>query len=143
MESGPREHLGDAEEVDKNERERVELAAYSCLAGLVLLKTALALEVAFLHDAAVKPLRPAAARDVVKRHLGFGQAQTVHHEPTKSLPRLHQVHVGEPMVQLVSVELAVVGMKRYGHIGNLAPTHARGQEMVPSVEESEEHHKLL
>lgn len=71
-ESDTRKHLSDAEEVDENKHERIELAFYSDFAEFVFLATAFALEVAFFHDTAVEPLRPAAARGVVKRHLGFG-----------------------------------------------------------------------
>ena len=53
------------------------------------------------------------------------------------------MHGREPLAQLVEVELAMVGMQSHGHIGDLAPTHARTQKMVKGMVESEEHHELF
>ena len=53
------------------------------------------------------------------------------------------MHRGEPFAKLFQIKLTTIGMKRHGHITELSPTHTRGQEMVPSMIESEEYGKLF
>ena len=126
----PREDLDQAEEIDEDAEKGmgfVPKASFRFVAAEVVVT----LEVAFLHDAGKELLCPAMARSFIKRHLVIGQAEMLHHQATKGLPREHQMHGGEPALQFVEVELPMVGMECHGHIGELAQPHACGQEMVP------------
>lgn len=141
LESHCRKHAGAIEKIDKDARKRMKLAHQGAI-GPPLPEPADALEVARLHHDAIKAFGPATARGVEEGHFGLGQAKPAHHEAAKRLPRLHQLHAFKPTPQLFEIEAPMIGVQRHGHIGNLAPPHSRGEEMVPRMEEGEKNHEL-
>ena len=136
------EGFGQVEEIDEDADEGMHLLEEPLL-GAVRLEAAPAPEVAFFHDAFVELALPARAYGGAERHLPGGQAQTADQEVAKGLPRLHDVHRFKIAVQLVQIELPMVAVQGDGHVAQLSQSHARGQEMVPGVEEGEEHHEFL
>ena len=84
--------------------------------GSALLETAVAFEVAHFHHFMVEPLRRAPALRVIERHLGFGKAKLLHHQIAEGLPRFHKTHSAKPLLQLVEVELAMIGMQGQSHV---------------------------
>ena len=108
-------HADTIEEINKDAEEGMHPTHQFAL-GSALLETAVAFEVAHFHHFAVEPLRRALALRVIERHLGFGKAKLAHHQIAEGLPWFHKTHRAKPLLQLVKVELAMIGMQGHGYV---------------------------
>ena len=79
------------EEIHENANESVYFMPKTAF-GLLAFEAIVALEVAFLHDLAIEPLRPMSAGYIIERHFRLRKTETVNQQIAKGLPRFHHTH---------------------------------------------------